>query len=239
MGKFAFEGNNPKSKSDASGYKAKVRLIASGDIFNIVEDGAYVKSEKEKGKTTVAHKDAQYWDYFWKEIFVDGKGYDVVINIRNDSKTGNLDDKTQYVYSMSFTENKKGQPSVTVPASSKQASVNLRAPSANSIPQNQDLSTDKSEIAEKNAQKAVFGSEKADVAEDEIPNSSREYAQMKREEENGSDGDKSIKTWGVKDIQLLRLKADMVKGRKVYCTDEMSQTVSRALRVLTPTLSLI
>lgn len=37
----------------------------------------------------------------------------------------------------------------------------------NSIPQNQDLSTGKSEIAEKNAQKAVFGSEKADVAEDD------------------------------------------------------------------------
>ena len=79
-----------------------------------------------------------------------------------------------------------------------------------------------------------FKTEKADVAEDEIPNSSREYAQMKRDEENGGDGDKSIKTWGAKDIQLLKLKADMVKGRKVYGTDEMSQTVSRALRVLTP-----
>ena len=142
LGKFAFEGNSPKSKSDDAGYRAKVRLIANGDIFNIVEDSTYLKSEKETGKTTIAHKDAKYWDYFWKEIFVDGKGYDVVINIRNDSKTGILADKTQFVYSMSFNENKKVATPVTTPASSKLVGVNLGVPTINSIPQKSDLSTD-------------------------------------------------------------------------------------------------
>ena len=135
IGKFAFEGQSKFSQSDKLGYKAKIRLIADGDIFDIVEDGKYLKSSPEQGKTTAAHANAKYWDYFWKEIFVDGKGYDVVINIRNDFASGNLADKEQFVYSMTFKENKKVVPPITTPASKKQVSVKLEASTNDSITQ--------------------------------------------------------------------------------------------------------
>lgn len=93
--------------------------------FNIVEDGSYVGCKPESGKTTDSHKHVKYWDYFWKEIYVDGKGYDVVINIRNDSQSGNLLDKTQFVYSISFNQNKKVATPVTTPAKEKQVGVNV------------------------------------------------------------------------------------------------------------------
>ena len=182
LGKFAFEGNNPKSKSDDAGYRAKVRLIAQGDIFNIVEESRYRKSEKETGKTTLEHKNAQYWDYFWKEVFVDGKGYDVIINIRNDSKTGSLADKTQFIYSMSFTENKKVATPITTPASSKLVGVNLGVSTNNSIPQNSDLSTKKSNI---NDRSSKTGKDTVEMSRGEIEKLRANYQSEKVFDEKG------------------------------------------------------
>lgn len=138
LGEFVYESKSPASKSDDYGYKAKIRLLADGDIFNIVEDGKYKNSSPEKGKKTISHQNAKYWDYFWKEIFVDGKGYDVVVNIRNDSATGNLAEKEQFVYSLTFRENKKVAPPITTPATQKQVSVKSGVSTAESISQNQD-----------------------------------------------------------------------------------------------------
>jgi hypothetical protein len=67
----------------------------------------------------------------------------VVINIRNDSKTGNYSYKTQFVYSLLFNENKKVASPVTTPAPSEQVRVNLGNTTANSIPQNGEKSTSK------------------------------------------------------------------------------------------------
>ncbi len=135
LGEFTFEGRGKNSKSDDVGYRAKVRLLADGDIFSIVEDGSYIGSSKEQGKNTASHANAKYWDYFWKEIFVDGKGYDVVINVRNDSTGNNLADKEQFVYSMTFRENKKVASPVTTPASSKQVGVIIGDSTIDSITQ--------------------------------------------------------------------------------------------------------
>ena len=128
-GKFTHEGN---SKSDPPGYKAKVRVLANGDMINIVEDSSYKRSAKEKGKKTAAHKRAAYWDYFYKTVVIDGKGYDIVIDIRNDVINGQYNKKQPFVYSMEFYENKKVGTSLATPASSK-ADVNLDVPTNNSI----------------------------------------------------------------------------------------------------------
>ena len=101
-----------------------------------------------------------------------------------------------------------------------------------SIPQKSDLSTGKSEIAEKNAQKAVFGSEKADVAEDEIPNSSQRTIEDALYEAQEQD----VKQWGKKDVEKLKMKAEMARGRKVYNTAEVKEYVSSALRIITPSI---
>ena len=152
LGKFAYEGDSKKSKSDESGYKAKIRLLANGDIFNIVEDGNYSGSKTELGKTTDSHKHAKYWDYFWKEIYVDGKGYDVVINIRNDSQSGNLSDKIQFVYSVSFSQNKKVATPVTTPAKEKQASVKVGVTTyTDSVHQKNDVVNPSDEKTSKNS----------------------------------------------------------------------------------------
>ena len=52
-------------------------------------------------------------------IIVDGKGYDIVIDIRNDAPNGDYSKKEQIVYSIEFYENKNVATSVTVPANSK------------------------------------------------------------------------------------------------------------------------
>ena len=141
LGEFIHESSSTRGQSDETGYRAKIRLLADGDIFKIVEDGEYKNSRAEKGKRTASHKNSKYWDYFWKEIFVDGAGYDVVVNVRNDSKTGNLSDKTRFVYSISFVSNGKRATPVTVPPSKKSVSVNLAIALDNSIPQNSEKST--------------------------------------------------------------------------------------------------
>ncbi len=52
-----------------------MRLLADGDIINIVEESKYKNSAKETGKNISSHKNASYWDYLYKTIIVDGKGY--------------------------------------------------------------------------------------------------------------------------------------------------------------------
>ena len=120
LGKLAHEGNDKGSQSSTSGYKAKIRLLADGSIFELVEDAAYHSSKIEtrvgKNKT---HKHAKHWDYFVKTVVVDGKAYDVVINVRADSRKGDYSDKEHYVYSIRFRDNKTAATPVASPARSK------------------------------------------------------------------------------------------------------------------------
>lgn len=87
-------------RSDQRGWKAKINVGADGNIFELVENSRYQGSKKETGKNIEAHKNIERWDYFIKNVQVDGKVFDLVANIRKNSNN-------QYVYSVQLNENKK------------------------------------------------------------------------------------------------------------------------------------
>lgn len=86
--------------SDKQGYNAKINAGASGDIFELVENARYDGSKKDIGKTAKAHEDVIGWDYFVKQVQIDGRVYDLVANVRK--KTDG-----EYVYSIQLNANKK------------------------------------------------------------------------------------------------------------------------------------
>ncbi|MBQ3181381.1 MAG: hypothetical protein IJB50_01280, partial [Clostridia bacterium] len=87
-------------KSDSKGYDAKLNIGADGDIFELVENSKYVKSEDERGKGQKSHNDIVDWDYYEKTVQIDDVVFDVYINVRN--KTSD-----SYVYSIHLRENTK------------------------------------------------------------------------------------------------------------------------------------
>ena len=87
-------------KSSQRGKDAKVNVAADGTIYELVEHSRYNGNEVEKGKTTKAHKDVSDWDYFVKEVAIDGVYYDETINVR---KTAD----GEYVYAIYLWENAK------------------------------------------------------------------------------------------------------------------------------------
>lgn len=119
FGKLTYEGKAESSRSSQSGYKAKIRMLADGTIFELVEDATYKKTAPESGGKNTSHRDAKYWDYFIKTVIVDGKAYDVLISVRLDETAGNWTAKERYVYSIRFRDNKTAATSVASPASSK------------------------------------------------------------------------------------------------------------------------
>ena len=116
LGKLTYEGN---SKSSPGGYTAKLRMLADGNVFELVEDSKYDGTEQEKGKNKKNHKNAKFWDYYLKTIIVDGKGYDVIVNVRLDTANNDFSTKEEYVYSIRFTDNKTVATSILSPADSK------------------------------------------------------------------------------------------------------------------------
>lgn len=119
FGKLTYEGNAKSSQSSKSGYKAKIRMLADGSIFELVEDATYKNTTPESGGKNISHRNAKYWDYFIKTVIVDGKAYDVLINVRLDDASNNWTAKERYVYSIRFRDNKTAATSVASPASSK------------------------------------------------------------------------------------------------------------------------
>ena len=87
-------------RSDKKGYKAKINTGADGDIFELVENAKYNGSLPEKGKKITAHKGVGYWDYFIKNVQVDGIVYDLTANVRKKADGA-------FVYSIQLNENKK------------------------------------------------------------------------------------------------------------------------------------
>ena len=148
LGKLVYEGKDPSSKSSDSGYRAKIRVLADGNIFELVEDVPYYKTEPESGKNKKSHKNAKHWDYYVKTIVVDGKAYDVMVNIRIDVENNNYSKKEEYVYSIRFRDNKSVATSLFHPASSK-ATRQFDAATNNIISQNSEKST--------SAEKKVLG----------------------------------------------------------------------------------
>lgn len=85
-------------RSSNSGYNAKIKVGADGNIFELVENAKYNGSEKEIGKSAKAHKQIQYWDYYIKTVQIDNQVYDLVANVRRKS-TGD------FVYSIQLRAN--------------------------------------------------------------------------------------------------------------------------------------
>ena len=87
-------------RSDRRGQRAKIGIGADGNIFELVENATYIGSRAEEGKNAYAHKNVKYWDYFVKQVQIDGRRYDVLANVRKRSDNS-------YVYSIQVNESKK------------------------------------------------------------------------------------------------------------------------------------
>ena len=86
--------------SDKKGWKAKIKVGAEGNIFELVENAKYDGSKPEKGKKIAAHSGVGYWDYFVKSVQIDNVVFDLIANVRKKSDG-------QFVYSIQLNENKK------------------------------------------------------------------------------------------------------------------------------------
>lgn len=118
-------------KSDKKGFKAKINIGASGDIFEFVENALYNGSNPESGKTSKAHKGVNYWDYFIKTVQIDNKGFDLVANIRK-KPAGN------FVYSLQLRENKKiGVAPLIVSKSNTDVKSSVHYSNDTKVPQNE------------------------------------------------------------------------------------------------------
>ena len=91
-------------KSDPKGRDAKVNVGADGNIFELVENSKYLRSETERGKTQRMHRGVKHWDYFVKTVQIDGAVFDLVANVRK--KTDG-----EFVYVIEMMENKEIEPS--------------------------------------------------------------------------------------------------------------------------------
>ena len=74
---------------------------------------------------------------------------DVMVDVRIDVSNNDYSTKQEYVYSMSFRENKKVATPVTYPASSKLLGVNLEIPTNNIISHSTEKSTENSKNLKK------------------------------------------------------------------------------------------
>lgn len=91
------------NRSSDKGKRAKLNVAADGTIYELAEHSRYDSSKKESGKAIKAHKGITDWDYFIKEVAIDGVYYNENINVRK-GKNG------EYVYAIYLWENvnKKG-----------------------------------------------------------------------------------------------------------------------------------
>ncbi len=82
--------------------KAKINMGASGDFLLLLENSRYKGREKNTNqKKNDAHKKTDSFDYFVKTIYVDGKPYNVVVNIRREFTGG------KFVYEVKLKKNKE------------------------------------------------------------------------------------------------------------------------------------
>ena len=86
-------------RSSNSGYNAKLKVGADGNIFELVENSKYDSSKVEQGKDTQSHKQVRYWDYFVKTVQIDNEVFDLLANVRRKSDG-------DYVYSIQLRANK-------------------------------------------------------------------------------------------------------------------------------------
>ena len=84
-------------RSSTNGVKALTKAGADGDIFDLVENTQYDRSQKNSKNNT----NADYFDYFIKTVQIDGKVFDLVVDVE---KT--YGDDGGYVYSLALRDNK-------------------------------------------------------------------------------------------------------------------------------------
>ena len=149
-------------KSTWSGYNAKINSIADGDVFELVENSKYKNSSNEQGKNKGIHKITDSWDYFDKEVSVDGKYYDVLINVRKNNNG-------EWVYDVNLTDNvkknntnEKGIAPIATKSVQKQAGIRSKASNTlnSNIAQNSNLSN----LSNKKFQASRSGVKPEDVA---------------------------------------------------------------------------
>lgn len=85
-------------KSSNKGYLAKINSMAENNYIELVENANYDRSAKESGKNAKSHKNVTNWDYYVKEVSIDGVYYDVLINVRQKAEE-------EYVYDITLVEN--------------------------------------------------------------------------------------------------------------------------------------
>ena len=143
------------NKSSQKGYNAKINVGASGDIFDLVENAKYYGSKTEKGKKNNAHNSVQNWDYFIKQVQIDGNMYDLLANVRKKNNS-------EYVYSIQLNESKKVEASPHV-ATQNNSSVKIggqHTPTVdNNIPNSAENVNSKSAENEKNISQGRFAIE--------------------------------------------------------------------------------
>ena len=91
-------------KSDPKGRDAKINVGADGNIFELVENSKYSRSETERGKTQRMHRGVNHWDYFVKTVQIDGTVFDLTANVRKKADG-------EFVYIIEMVENKEIEPS--------------------------------------------------------------------------------------------------------------------------------
>jgi len=98
------------------GKKAIIRAGADGDIFDLVENARYDHSAKDKKNHKAKDGFTDYFDYFYKTVQIDGKVFDININVKKQygSKHG-------YTYTIKVADNKtkKASPALAVTQPSK------------------------------------------------------------------------------------------------------------------------
>lgn len=91
-------------KSDPKGRDAKINVGADGNIFELVENSKYSRSETERGKTQRMHRGVDRWDYFVKTVQIDGTVFDLSANVRKKADG-------EFIYIIEMMENNEIEPS--------------------------------------------------------------------------------------------------------------------------------
>lgn len=103
-------------QSDKRGWKAKINTGVEGNIFDLVENAKYFGNSDEQGKGKGVHRNTDAWDYYVKTVKVDGRPFDVLINVRKTNSS-------EYVYNVSLKEHKNKEVPPSVEAFQKDSSL--------------------------------------------------------------------------------------------------------------------
>lgn len=204
------------------GKKAIIRAGADGDIFDLVENARYDHSAKDKKNHKAKDGFTDYFDYFYKTVQIDGKVFDININVKKQygSKHG-------YTYTIKVADNKtmKASPALAVTQPSKVQGT----PSATKITQptpkvNSQNSGTNSERGEDTSNRALLAN-----AFEGLSKSSVEYKMIQ-------DYKEQIKVLNLLDEQLSDLNAQIheirfTKGKydakKLKALEEKAERMAR------------